>query len=330
MRIADISVAICTYNGAAFILQQVQSIFTQTVIPRELVVSDDGSQDETVEIINAYWNELRNKRPELHSVQLVLLQNPKPLGVTKNFEQAINACQFELIALSDQDDCWVQNKIETLENLFLRDEDLILVFSDSKLVDAAGNDIGLTSFEALRVSRAEREKFQNGKASQVLLRRNLATGATVMFRKKLMDSAAPFPKEWVHDEWLALVASFVGHVRMEEACLIDYRQHGNNQIGMSKPGIRHYLGRLVFPRTQRNAVLFSRAKNMSEHHFFTSSGTFPFVSAQEKLAHEQFRQNIPNSRIRRLFPVLAERKTGRYDAYGLGMQDVARDLIQPV
>lgn len=326
----DVSVAICTYNGEKYIEEQLASILKQSFMPSEIVISDDGSSDGTISVIENFWAKKNDVFPRSGEISLTIIRNSVSLGVTKNFEQALEACNSPLLALCDQDDIWHPDKLAELVPLFYRDPELLFVFTDSRLVNAEGEALGLTSFQALAVSTKEKAAISSGNASEVLLRRNLATGATVLLRRNLLDFATPFPTGWVQDEWLALVASFAGHVQMVQECLIDYRQHGNNQIGMKKPDFRHYLGRLIFPRTERNARLFSRAQTMCAHPYFQNNLGYPMAAATGKLSHEIARQSFPANRIRRLKPVFQEMRTGRYGKYGLGFQDIARDLIQPV
>lgn len=323
----DISVAMCTFNGEQFVEQQLQSILDQTELPRQIVISDDGSSDATLSIIRRVWSNYKESTSNKVEIELVIIENHTSLGVTKNFQQALLACTYPLIALSDQDDVWVPEKLRQLRSFFEDDPEVLFAFTNSRLVDEHGRTLGSTSFQALGVTRKEKKLIQQGHALQVFLRRNLATGATVMLKQETLEAAIPFPNGWVHDEWLALISSCTGKVNMIEDCLIDYRQHSTNQIGMKKPTLRHHIGRLIFPRTARNLKLLQRAQAMSEHPFLRVN--YPEV-ASEKLQHEEARQSYPASRIRRLLPIIREIGSGRYWSCGLGAQDVARDLIQPV
>src|SRR6266567_6944512 len=107
MSKSRISVAMCTYNGARFLREQLESIAAQSRLPDELVVCDDGSTDETVETIKAFVG----RAP--FAVRLEI--NSKNLGSTKNFEKAIGLCEGEIIALADQDDVWKPQKLAVLE-----------------------------------------------------------------------------------------------------------------------------------------------------------------------------------------------------------------------
>src|SRR6266436_7212118 len=102
-----ISVAMCTYNGARFLPRQLESIATQTRLPDELVVCDDGSSDESVAIVR--W--FANSAP--FTVRLEI--NERNLGSTKNFGKAIGLCEGDIIALADQDDVWKPLKLAVLE-----------------------------------------------------------------------------------------------------------------------------------------------------------------------------------------------------------------------
>ncbi|PWC03816.1 glycosyltransferase family 2 protein [Agromyces badenianii] len=324
-----VSVALCTRNGAAFAREQVTSILGQSTPVSEIIVSDDASSDDTVAIIErtvADWPDSRT-RPEL-----LVLHNERPLGVTSNFQQAFEACTGELIALSDQDDRWSVRKVETMVAAFERRPQLSMLHTDAQMISASGDPTGATLFETLGVTARERADVHDGRAFETLMRRNIVTGATAMMRRDLLARASPFPSEWVHDEWLAVVAAATGELDFLEQPLTQYRQHDANQIGatvLTGPG---RIRRLQTPRTQRNARLLGRAAQLAER-----IGSFrPEPSAQRlalaaaKLQHERVRSALPAPRIARIPGVANEWRTGRYATCGLGMQDVLRDLVQPV
>lgn len=323
-----ISVALGTHNGERFVGEQIASILAQSRPVDEIVLSDDASADGTVEIVERavmVHREAHGSAPEL-----VVLRNDPPLGVTKNFEQALLATSGDLVALSDQDDIWLPERVARLSNRFAEAE-VLLVFSNARQVGTDGEYLGHDLFEALAMRPRERMLVEDGRAFAQFMRRNLATGATMMMRRSLVDMAAPFPAAWLHDEWLAVVAAALGGVRMHDEALTEYRQHGGNQVGMTKLGLRRKFAMFAEPRTERNLRLFLRAKALAER--LGDIGGAPgeyLAAAQEKYLFEQVRQAYPRSRALRLGPILRQLRLGRYARYGTGVKDAVRNLIQPV
>ena len=217
-----VSVAMCTFQGERFIERQLVSILGQRLPPDELVISD-GSTDATLDIAR------RVVAAQRGNVAVRIVSRPEPLGVTGNFESAIRACRGELIALSDQDDIWHSDRLSAVVAAF-GDTDVTLVHSNARLVDERGVPLGSTLFEGLGLRQSERRAIARGDALSVLLRRNVVTGAATVVRRELALRAMPFPDAWVHDEWLAVIASAFGGVRMLDRELMDYRQHASNQI----------------------------------------------------------------------------------------------------
>ena len=121
-----ISVAMATFNGEKYIKEQIETILENLSDNDELVISDDGSTDNTLDIISDY-NDSRIK----------LISGPKK-GIKKNFENAINNCEGDYIFLSDQDDIWNSNKIEEVMKVF-HEKNVMLVIHDAKIVDSDNN-----------------------------------------------------------------------------------------------------------------------------------------------------------------------------------------------
>ncbi len=326
-----ISVALCTYNGSAFVEQQLRSILDQTVPPQEVVVFDDGSVDGTERIVADVVETWRGRHPEA-TLDVRIHHSKSPLGVTANFERALAACTGNLIALSDQDDVWPRDRLERMLAVFDASPGLQLLHTDARLVDEAGRPTGATLLETLGVSQADRSAVHAGRAVDVLLRRNIVTGATTMLRRELVLRARPFPQSWVHDEWLAMVAATTGAMDLLDEPLVDYRQHGGNQIGVTSLDAAGRFGRLRAPRTARNRRLLARAEALAERAPALTPPPSPDVlhRINVKLAHERMRSGLPAGRARRAVPVLREWLSGRYSSCGLGLQDVLRDLLQPI
>lgn len=323
---AVVSVALCTHNGERYIEAQMRSILDQDRPPAEIVLSDDSSVDSTVAIVERVVAEWGPEAP-----RLIILRNPEPLGVVLNFEQAVRATTGDLIALCDQDDVWHPGRLRALVGRFERNPELLLVHSDARLVDDRGVPLGHSLLEALEVTSTELEEIRSGRAFGALLKRNLVTGATVVASRSLIDRAVPFPEPWVHDEWLAVVAAATGELELVRDELIDYRQHGANQIGVRKLSIPQKIRRLFEPRDDRYRYLTRRAEVLVAR--LADLGTLVpdarLVMAREKSLHQRARSALPRTRILRVPAVLREAATGRYALYSRGRADIARDILQP-
>jgi len=323
----NISVALCTHNGERYIGEQLRSILAQSVAPSEVIVSDDASSDRTIELVRAAM-------ADHPSVSLTVLANATPLGVRRNFQQATLACSGDVIALSDQDDSWHPEKLERVLEVFALRPDVALVHTDARLVAGDGKPVGLTLLKSLEVRPSEIREIHEGQAFAALLRRNLVTGATVVFRSSLMMSAAPFPESWVHDEWIGIIAAATAPTELIERELVDYRQHGANQIGARKLTMLDKIRKLREPRQERNEHLVERAIDLTERlEELEQRGVqvdpVRMELARRKLAHERARLALPIARIRRVLPVLSATARGNYRSFGRGIQDVVRDIVQP-
>jgi len=323
---ARVSVALCTYNGERFIEQQLRSILDQVPAPYEIVVSDDGSTDGTLEIVRAVLREWAG------ATKTTLLVNETPRGVTGNFEQAMLACGGDVIALSDQDDVWVPGRLARILPAF-DDESVLLVASNAQLISAQGHPLDHTLFDALELSSATIARLNSPSAYTALLPRNLLTGATMVVRRSLVEASAPFPAVWVHDEWLAITAALRGRLLVLPDSLVLYRQHGGNQIGAVRLTVRQKLGRLLEPRGQRYDYLAARSQTLLERApalvANAAHSAEKLAALENKSEHQRIRQALPAARIRRVGPVVREWRTGRYGRFSRGAADIARDLLQP-
>lgn len=323
----SISVALCTHNGARFVSRQLESILDQSVPVGEVVLSDDDSRDDTVELAMAVVGD---------RVPITVLVNRPALGVTANFEAAVRATSGEIVVLSDQDDVWHRDRVERAVDR-LSDPAVDLVFSDARLVGPDGAPIGGTLLERLRPTVRERTALEAGDLYSALVRRNLVTGATVAFRRRLLDAALPFPAEWVHDEWLAIVAAATAGVAFEDEALIDYRLHESNVIGVRAPTLAVKVRRVLEADGGRTAGLAARAERLAER--LSAADFSPLLGperradtvalARGKAEAEARRASLPRARARRLPAVLRLLVDGSYERYtSQGRLEALRDLIQ--
>ncbi|CAM4015524.1 glycosyltransferase [Arcobacter cloacae] len=206
-----VSIAMCTYNGSRFIKEQLDSILDQTYDNLEIVIVDDNSKDNTVEIINEYIQ--KDKR-------IKLFENTYNLGFVKNFEKAISLCVGDYIALADQDDIWKTNKLEIFLNEIKTN---ILIYSDSIVIDENSN---ISNKEFIR-SNANLVK---GKCNKSFIFSNCVSGNTLMFKKEIIPYIIPIPLSVsFHDIWIAFVASTIGTITYTEESYTYYRRY-NEQV----------------------------------------------------------------------------------------------------
>lgn len=220
----SISVALGTYNSTRYLERQLVSILDQDLPVAEVVVSDDGSSDGTLDLVAT----IAADHP--HGSVVRALPVRRSGGVARNFARAIGACAGEAIALSDHDDVWLPHKARTLASRLATGA--TLAFSDAFIIDGNGERTGQTLFGSYSVTEAEIAGIERGDALSVLDRRNIVTGATVMVDGDFARRAMPAGTSWVHDEWLAYLAAATGSVAVVREPLTEYRVHGANQIGV--------------------------------------------------------------------------------------------------
>ncbi len=238
-----ISVVMATYNGGLYVAEQLDSILFQTLAPTELVIVDDGSTDNTLDIIHQYQ--------EKHE-HIFLYENEENLGYVKNFEKGMQLATGELIALSDQDDIWYTDKLATLFSNMGNSE---IVYSDSELIDESGNLLGRKMSDIRKmVSYDDCLMYAVGA---------WAPGHAMLFRKELVARCLPFPLQVTHDFWLGFVASCQGTVLFLPQSLVYYRQHTSNAIGadthVARPlQLKHSLWEKKVKSRERMDLLYQK------------------------------------------------------------------------
>ena len=218
------SICIAIYNGEKYIKEQLTSILSQIDIDDEVIISDDGSTDKTIEIIN-----------NINDSRIKLIKGGFH-NFTFNFENAIQQAQGEYIFLADQDDVWLPNKYSTtLKTLQLYD----LVCSDAIITDQDLNHIHLSFFKY----------YNSGKGKLKNIMKCTYCGACMAFNKKILNAIQPFPNTSIfgYDLWIGLIAEIVGKVCFLETPLILYRRHNNTFTSISN----NFLTRSKRPLTTK-------------------------------------------------------------------------------
>lgn len=318
-----ISVAMAVYNGEKYLRDQLDSIAAQTRLPDELVISDDGSTDRTVEIAA----EFATAAPFTVRVKAT----PQRVGVVRNFEKAISDSTGEIIFLCDQDDFWRPDKVEWLTTYFETDPGVGLVFTDALLVDSKRRPLSPSLFHRYGVTRSLADKLRQSRADEELLARWFVTGATCAIRRDVAKLAIPFPTAIpgvIHDRWLAITAYAVSRIEAVFEPLVEYRQHSAQQIGAAKLSTARAVRDKASLRTSQlhNEILLV---DEVQRRFFDVPAARRLVNhALSRKQHLRFRQSLPAPRFRRVCPVIRQLVALRYHRHSNGLLSVLKDLIR--
>ncbi len=323
-----LSVALCTYNGELYLREQLESIAAQTRPPDELVICDDCSTDGTRSIIEDFSSEA--------PFPVRLSVSDRNLGSTKNFERAIELCRGDLIALSDQDDVWLRDKLELIESVFSARPEVGLVFTDAEIVDQELRPLGYRLWESEGFDQKKQGLFEAGKAFPILLLGNQVTGATMVFRSGFRDLVLPIPvipgSGLIHDGWIALLISAVADLAFIREPLIRYRQHPGQQLGTrlrqgEKLSWRERLRRnnCSPDSVKRFSVIFDRLAAMRSRYQYKEV----LYESRDQIEHLKTRAGLPENRLRRLPYILRELLTLRYHHYSNSLLSAAKDFYGP-
>lgn len=238
-----ISVCMATYNGEKYLPEQIDSILKNISSKDELIISDDGSEDNTLNIINHYIE----KDP-----RIVLIRGPRE-GLVKNFENAIRHSKGEYVFLSDQDDLWLDNKVAEVMSCF-NSTNATLVVHDCQIID-----------ENLKVIVPSFFEWRNSGAGIIHnLIKNSYIGCCMAFKRELVNVALPIPNKvaW-HDEWLGLVNDKIfNRTVFLPKILFSYRRHNDNVSSMHHSAVTNMIrSRYIFYRElQKRAREIERKK----------------------------------------------------------------------
>src|SRR5215471_15994935 len=174
-----ISIAMATYNGEAYVEQQIESILRQTRLPDELIVSDDCSSDRTIELIR--------KATRGCAFAVRILQNARNLGMNRNYEIAIREATGDIIILSDWDDYWLPERVSETASAFTESRDVVLVYCDAELTDGYLRPTGNTLFSLRPQLRIANEV----RCAEALASAVLVQGATIALHRQLKPFVLP-------------------------------------------------------------------------------------------------------------------------------------------
>lgn len=223
-----VSVAMATYNGQKYIKEQIDSILINLTENDELIISDDGSTDRTIEIVKYYME---------NDSRIKLYDGPHN-GVKQNFANAIKKATGKYISLADQDDVWMPNKLQEVVNVLENKKDITLVIHNCEIVNEKLEKSNKTFFE-----------FRNsGKGIIKNIWKNTYIGCCMAFKNEIKEKILPIPNDIeMHDQWIGVLNDKYGKSYFLDKCLIKYRRHDDNVSQMKHYGIVKMLkNRLIF------------------------------------------------------------------------------------
>ena len=319
---SGISIAMCTCNGELFLLEQLESIAKQTVLPDELIICDDQSTDGTLKIIQDF------QREALFDIRIY--SNNSKLGSTKNFEKAISLCHENIIVLSDQDDFWFPNKLEKMIRVFNNQSKTGYLFSDAIIVDEKLQNSSFTIWEKISFDFRQRKDYRQGQQLKVLLKHNVVTGATMAFRAELRKLILPIPEQWIHDAWIALLlsAANIKGTFIEEP-LIKYRQHSNQLIGTKALSFNEQIQKAYLNKLDYYELLSKSFENVLNRLALMDKLSANIeLLIQSKMHHLIIRQMIHEVQYwQRWYWVFKEILNDRYNCFSNGWKSVAKDIF---
>lgn len=218
-----IDILLATYNGEKFVKEQIESILNQTYENFNLIISDDASTDNTLNILEEY---------EKKDTRIKVFKKEKNEGLIDNFEFLLKNVTSDYFMFSDQDDIWKKDKIEKSINK-LKEESSGLVYTDLEIVDEKLNVIYPSYWKYKQIYK-KIIKYNNFEA---LYLNNFVTGCTILAKSKYIKDILPLPRNSkfvLHDYWTALIISAKDKISYVEEPTIQYRQHKNNRVGSSR------------------------------------------------------------------------------------------------
>ena len=264
-----VSVAMTTYNGEKYILDQLASLHNQTMPPDEVVIFDDNSTDNTVSLVRGFIEE--NQLDHWH-----LAVNSSNLGFVRNFYQAIDATSGDYIFLCDQDDMWHADKIERMVTIFLAHPDIYALNASFEKID---NDGAKLPFRA-RLGRSNcgliKKVVKNGALVKIgldsVLWRNISPGCTAAFTHACRELFTRNRTGLCPHDWeINLFGAVMNGLYFYSEPLTEYRIHGDNTIGLVQLKAGQRLSAVLRdPRVAAAEVEYRRADAYLNSEWFSN------------------------------------------------------------
>ncbi len=270
----EVEVLLATYNGARFLREQLDSILAQDYGNIRVLARDDGSSDETVEILSLYAQRFPGR-------VRVMPASPPTGSSKKNFQLLMKASTADYVCFADQDDVWLPNKVSRTKQAMDQLESRwgtkvpLLVFTDLQVVDEQLNLLYQSFWRYMNIDPDRMDRLPE------LMVQSVVTGCTAMLNRPLLELSLRMPAgAFMHDRWIGLLASFLGKSSMVRAQTVLYRQHQHNVLGTGRnvTGVaveeqaRSLLERIRRPRSALALVPLWKISQQEARTFLTEHG----------------------------------------------------------
>jgi glycosyltransferase involved in cell wall biosynthesis len=213
-----VSIAMATYNGGPYLAAQLASLAHQDRLPDELVISDDGSVDETEQVVKEF--------AATAPFPVIWLRNTGRRGYRRNVDFALAATIGDVILLADQDDVWLEQHVRWLVTPFEINPRLMVAAGDSEVISASGEVVAPSIRPALTAAKLHATNRARGPAQfRSVLGVRGVIGHSMAFRRAVVELASPLPSGWLHDEWIFLVGAAMGPVLYVDETISRFRRY---------------------------------------------------------------------------------------------------------
>lgn len=314
-----LTTVICTCNGEEYIEEQLKSIINQSVKVHEIILCDDNSTDKTILLAEKYLKNYENE------IEINIRKNPEALGVANNFWQGIKQATGDYIFTSDQDDIWLNNKVEIFVSEFKKSNKL-LYFSNGLVVDQYCKHLNYTLWDSINFKEKE---FQKNEIIEIMLNKCIVTGAAMAVSREIIDKIDYIPEQWLHDGWLGMVAALDNSiVRINQSTFL-YRQHSKNVIGAGNKSIikkieKWYRNIENLESIRANKLLRYKGVLLIENEAYKSE-----INRCIKF-WEEINLISKKNRLYSIKIILGNLFKGNYKLYSIGIVGAVRDIISCV
>jgi hypothetical protein len=322
-----LSIALSTQDGEAHLSEQLETIRSQSRQPDELVVVDGGSTDGTTRILRRFADRVGFP---------VDVHPGEPVGASANFARAIALCTGDHIALGDQRDTWMVERLEAGERALIDRPDVMLAFSDAHLINESGVVLRGRLWRTIGFGQQELRTMRCDPLA-AMLRRPPVAGSTISFRREVRDIALPFPPDLglPHDAWLALCAAAVGTIAPLPTPLAACRVRSRLALvwsrfrrGSGGPFLRRTAGDRAHGCDRRLLVVRDQAALLQVRLVQRRAGSPEVLATLERFAEFcEFRDALPPLRAR-LAAVLRRARAGDYHRFADGWPGALTDLLR--